>query len=194
MAVRDGDIVQTGDVLAEGIGTQIISRTDGVVRMRGDSVYVVRRASLDGGFTMVSNSDYDVIACLAERVDGDDAVVVEAGWAAYRSGYARIGSMTGIPIVMGWVNHQRQWRGSTFNAVAGTRQQDIDELYTDLRWEMAVEIINRYDIDYIMYGTTERQEYSSVGEEKFLENLAVVCESGDSRIFSFGQDVVLNTP
>lgn len=194
LIVREGDFVQTGAILAEGGGTQIIARTDGVIRMRGDSVYVVRNASLDGGFTMVSPSDYDVIACLADQVQGDDFVVAEAGWAAYRSGYARVGSITGIPIVMGWVNHQRQWRGSTFGAVAGTRQQDIDELYTDLRWEMAVEIIDRYDIDYIMYGTTERQEYSSVGEEKFLENLTVVCESGDSRIFSVGQDVVLNTP
>lgn len=193
MLVADGTIVQAGDVLAIGGGTQIVARIDGVVRMRGESLYVVRRASLDGGFTMVSDDDYTVIACLANLVD-DDVVAVEVGWAAYRSGYARIGSITGIPIVMGWVNHERQWRGSTYNAAAGTRQEDIDELYTDLRWDVAVEIINRYDIDYIMYGTTERQEYSSVGEEKFLENLTVVCESGEARIFRVGQDVVRNTP
>lgn len=191
--VSDGQIVGVGDVLANGDGTEIRSRVNGMVRLEPETIFVIRQPSLDGGHTMVDEQDYSVVACLNERVIGDDVVVAEAGWAAYRSRYARVGAITGIPIVMGWENHQRQWRGPTYDAVAGTRRQDIDNLYTELRWDSVVSIINQYDIDYIMYGSTERQEYGSAGEEKFLENLDIVCESGESRVFQVGQDVVQST-
>jgi len=136
--------------------------------------------TLDGGSTLVSSSDYQAIRCFENLALTPDLVVAEALGPAYNSGYGRVAGLTGVPIVLGWENHERQWRGATYDEVAGSRGQDIPLLYTDLRWETAQEIIERYGIDYIFYGTSERSSYSSAGEDKFRENLEAVCPITDS--------------
>ncbi len=135
--------------------------------------------TLDGGTTLVSASDYQSIRCFEGLALEPDLVVAEALGPAYNSGYGRVAGLTGVPIVLGWENHERQWRGATYGEVAGSRGQDIPLLYTDLRWESAQEIIRRYSIDYIFYGASERASYSSAGEDKFRENLEAVCAVTD---------------
>ncbi len=133
--------------------------------------------TLDGGSTMISSNDYAAIMCWKDRV-GDDRtlVVAEAIGPAYNPQYGRVAGLTGVPIVLGWENHERQWRGATYDQTAGTRSGDISQLYNDLRWDMVVPIIQRYGIDYIFYGNSERSAYGSAGEEKFRENLEPVCQ------------------
>lgn len=194
IVVNDGEVVQIGQILiAEGIqgGRSLTATEAGGVRIRDGRVYVQPRWTLDGGRSMVTSDDYAVVMCLGNLVRGDSAVVVEAVRDAYNSWYGRVGALTGIPILLGWENHERQWRGPTYDAIAGTRRTDIEELYTDLRWDVAASIIERYGIHYIVYGTTERLQYGSAGEEKFLENLDVVCESGDSRIYRVSETALI---
>ena len=148
-----------------------------------------RPLTLDGGNSLVTTDDYAAITCLADLVEGDNVVVAEAIGPAYSSEFGRVGVLTGIPIVLGWENHQRQWRGNTYNAVAGNRRLDVELMYNDPRWEIAADVIRRYDIDYIFYGSTERDGgrgqpgYSPAGEEKFIENLDVVCQRGGSLFY-----------
>ncbi len=141
--------------------------------------------SLDGGPYMIAPGDYGAIMCLNELVEGSDVVALEAAdpGSAYNPRYGRVGALTGIPIVLGWGNHEAQWRGSTYSEILGTRPADIDRIYTDLRWDVVSELVDRYSINYILYGETERSKYGASGEEKFLENLEVVCESGNTRIY-----------
>ncbi|MDQ7024465.1 MAG: DUF2298 domain-containing protein [Anaerolineae bacterium] len=155
--------------------------------------------TLDGRSNMpLSRDDYDAVLCLDNLVQSNDTVVAEAVQSSYRSYYGRVASITGIPIVIGWQNHERQWRGTTYYTIddgrgADARADDINELYTDLRWDIAVGIIERNNIDYIFFGDTERQQYGSAGEEKFQENLDVVCEFGASRFYHVTEDaLVLN--
>jgi uncharacterized membrane protein len=148
--------------------------------------------SLDGSSRMPLNADpdeYSAIMCLSSLVKGDDALVVEAVRDSYRSYYARVGSITGIPTLLGWENHERQWRGLTYDEIAGTRSSDITRLYEIMDWDLAFEVIEKYGIDYIMYGRTERQQYDPAGEEKFIDRLDVVCEFGDTRIYHVNNDV-----
>jgi uncharacterized membrane protein len=49
-----------------------------------------------------------------------------------------------------------------------------------LRWDVVVPILQKYHIDYVFYGSSERGTYSSAGEEKFRENLEPVCEQQGS--------------
>jgi hypothetical protein len=146
--------------------------------------------TLDGGQTLISANDYGAIMCLNQAETGADATVAEAVGPAYNSGYGRVGALTGIPIVLGWENHERQWRGPTYGEVAGTRAEDIRELYTDLRWDVAQRIIDQYSIDYVLFGDSERASYGTLGEEKFIDNLAVVCEQGSTRIYRVGSQAV----
>jgi YYY domain-containing protein len=143
--------------------------------------------TLDGGLGFVATDDYVVIMCLRERVGRDDVIVAEAERASYNPRYGRVGALTGIPILLGWDNHQRQWRGATYNEAVGTRKTDLQLLYTDLRMDVVQPIIDRYSIDYILFGATERADYGSAGEEKFQESLEVVCEAGGSRIYRVGK-------
>lgn len=149
--------------------------------------------TMDGRAKMtLTPDDYRTVQCLEAFVGTERAVVAEAVRDAYRSYYGRVASISGIPIVMGWENHQRQWRGATFNAVAGGRTSDVDTLYNTLRWEVALDILKRYQIDYIMMGQTERNQYAQAGEEKFIENLSVICEHGTSRVYRVTERALSN--
>ena len=148
--------------------------------------------SLEGDRTLISQADYDVVRCLDSLVDGNDAVVVEAVRDSYNASYGRVGTLTGIPILLGWENHERQWRGATYDETAGTRRSDIDTLYTDLRWDVASRIISQYGIDYVMYGDTEINQYGAAGEEKFVDNAELVCASGASHLYRINSDQLVN--
>ncbi|MFZ4815144.1 MAG: DUF2298 domain-containing protein [Phototrophicaceae bacterium] len=145
--------------------------------------------TLDGGRSLVTENDYNAIQCLAQTVQGDDVVIAEAIGGAYRNQFGRVAVLTGLPIVLGWENHERQWRGETYSLIAGTRRTDVETLYNDLRWDVAREIIQRYSIDYIFYGATERYgtgeqpAFAAAGEDKFRENLTVICPFGDSLFY-----------
>lgn len=150
---------------------------------RGYAVQTDVTLTIDGTPRMVSADDYEALQCLANLVDGDNAVVAEAEQHAYNPAYGRVGSITGIPIVLGWRNHQGQWRGATYPQTVGSRSEDLRTLYTDLRLDIIEPIIERYSIDYIFYGTSERASYGEVGEEKFANQYEVVCESGATRVY-----------
>jgi len=154
-----------------------------------------RKLALDGRANSLPPGYYESVLCLGNHVQGDDAVVVEASRDIYNSPYGRVGAFTGIPTVINWEHHESQWRGPTYNDVAGSRRPDVDTLYRDLRWDVAQEIIARYDVDYIVYGPTERAQYGAAGEDKFLEHLQPICTSDSTTIYKVGVDtVVLNAP
>ncbi len=153
--------------------------------------------TLDGGAGFVPQQDYEVIMCLHGLVGREQVVVAEAmPRGSYNSIYARVGSLTGIPVIMGWANHQSQWRGTSYGAVVGTRPQDLDLLFTAARLDLAQPVIDRYDIDYIIYGATERQIYGNDGEGKFFDNYEIVCESqspfGTARIYRVSRPAVIS--
>lgn len=143
--------------------------------------------TLDGGPSTVSADDYASIMCFGDLVTGSDSVVLEAAdpGSAYNitGKWGRVSMLTGVPIVLGWQNHEGQWRGPTYGQVVGTRPQDIDRIYTDLRWDVIGPLLDQYGIDYIFFGETERNKYGAAAEEKFAENLEVICERGSSRFY-----------
>lgn len=149
--------------------------------------------SLDGRADGLSGDYYAAVMCLGNLVEGDNVVVAEASRDTYNSSYGRVGAFTGLPTVINWENHERQWRGPSYDEVAGTRRQDIDRLYTDLRWDAVVPIIDHYKIDYIMYSQTERSQYGGEGEAKFEEHLTPVCDFGSARVYAVDHNAVAST-
>lgn len=193
VTVVPGSILYSDGNLNENPQAFIIqARQSGIVSLRGDDVYLVQPLTLDGGSTMIDRDDFNVLTCLSNLVEDDDAVVTEAVRDAYNAQYGRVGALTGIPIVLGWENHERQWRGNTYAEIAGTRREDMERLYSDPRMDSAIEIIKRYDIDYILFGSTERAQYGDAGEEKFENNLPTVCQSDDSRVYFVDRELELS--
>ena len=107
-----------------------------------------------------------------------DGVVAEAVGGAY-SNYARISIYTGLPTVLGWDNHEGQWRDQSLQ---GTRKADMQTLYTTNDWTTVQEIITRYNIRYIFIGNLERSTYQ-VNEEKFNRFLKPVFQQGSVTIY-----------
>jgi uncharacterized membrane protein len=83
-----------------------------------------------------------------------------------------------------------QWRGSTFGEATGSREQDIDRLYGDPSWATAQGVIDQYGIDYVVFGAKERSKYPASSEEKFMDNLDVVCDYGSTQIYHVPERVL----
>jgi len=105
-------------------------------------------------------------------------VVAEAIGGSY-SGYARVSTLTGQPTVLGWPGHESQWRGGYEEQ--GSRENDVNTLYTTTDWQTAKEIITRYNIRYIFVGNLERGEV--LREEKFQHYLKVAFQQGNVTIY-----------
>ncbi len=144
--------------------------------------------TLDGGRRFITRdpggSDYAAIQCLAQRVVGDDVVIVEAVEGTYNPNVGRVAALTGMPVLFNWPGHQVQWRGATFSEVAGSRQGDIQTLYTSDDWNTVAGLLNRYGVDYIFFGITERDMYSPDAETKFRDRLTPICEYEGSRFYA----------
>ncbi|RPI94152.1 MAG: hypothetical protein EHM40_07580 [Chloroflexi bacterium] len=135
--------------------------------------------SLDD-FERVQRENPDEAAAIRWLQSAPDGVVAEAVGGAYSS-YARISIYTGLPTVLGWDNHEGQWRDQ---ALQGTRKHDIETLYTTHDWLTTREIIDRYQIRYIYVGNLERSTYPvSVNEEKFNRFLSLVFQQGNVTIY-----------
>ncbi|MCS6872886.1 MAG: DUF2298 domain-containing protein, partial [Anaerolineae bacterium] len=163
-------------------------------RLRGAAIDL----TLDGGLSMAQGRDeYNAIQCLARHATSDRDVVAEATRErlAYRGDYGRVSALTGIPTLLGWDNHQGQWRGNTFPAAntrtyvingetrLETRAQAIATLYNTTDVREALGVIERYGITYIFVGVTERRDFAPEGLAKF-EVLPPLCEYGNVRVYS----------
>ncbi|MDZ4669945.1 MAG: DUF2298 domain-containing protein [Phototrophicales bacterium] len=145
--------------------------------------------TLDSGPTLIDRQDYQALMCLSDRVGQADVVVAEARpqgrFVNYNVAHGRTGTLTGISVILGWTGHQSQWRGENYSQAVGTRENDLDTLYTALSITNVTPIIEQYGIDYILYGSKEREYYGVGGETKFLDSFEVVCTSdfGGTRIY-----------
>jgi uncharacterized membrane protein len=161
--------------------------------------------TLDGTPTMISADEYAAVGCLAGIADAANAVLAEAPGGAYEPQKSRFSGLTGIPTLVGWQNHERQWRGDTYpevtdyrieNGVRRDRASDVQDLYTTLDWTRAWQIIDRYGIDYVVVGGAERgmiqqlagddssrlNEYQN-GLDKFAQVLTPVCQFGSAAVY-----------
>ena len=142
--------------------------------------------TLDGMAYFYRNYPQDgaVIDWLKENVDAD-AVVLEgtkgAYWVEGRS--SRYAMASGIPTVMGWVNHESQWRGEQYSKVA-TREEDIRAIYTSRDWGTIKTLLDIYKVDYVIISPEESQWYGTVYLPVFEQNMRLVFEAGDIKVFS----------
>jgi uncharacterized membrane protein len=108
----------------------------------------------------------------------EPGVIAEAVGGQY-SEYARFSTFTGMPTVLGWPGHEGQWRDY---ALVGSREQDIEMLYATPDWVTTQDIIERYDIRYIVVGNLERTSYR-VNEEKFNNFLKPIYQQGSTTVY-----------
>lgn len=113
--------------------------------------YGTIRTAPDG--TLLSFADdRAAIAWFNEHVPGSP-VIAEASIGAYRCNGSRISIATGLPTIIGWLNHQTQQR---YTAGLAERQADVGDLYRSDSIELKRQILARYGVEYVVVGQLER--------------------------------------
>ena len=126
-----------------------------------------------------SSADYDAIRWINDNLPL--GVIAESIGGSY-SQHARVSTHTGLPTVLGWGGHEVQWRGNA--EPQGSRQADIQRLYETTSWPEAVELLDKYGIDYVYVGTLELATYLRLNEDKFQNFMNKVFDNGGVRIYS----------
>jgi YYY domain-containing protein len=128
-------------------------------------------------------NDWAAIQWLDNNVSGS-AVILEGSRGAYwiEGRSSRFSMATGLPTLMGWANHESQWRGDYFNTVA-SRQDDISTIYQTQDWSVAQALLEEYDIQYVIVSSLEQDWYKPVFTAKFDRFMQRVFEQGDVVIY-----------
>jgi uncharacterized membrane protein len=115
-----------------------------------------------------------------------DSVVAEAAGDSYRSDLSRISTLSGRPTLLGWMGHQRQWRGDAYGEMAAGREEALRALYRTVRAEEIPALLATWGIDYVVVGPSERQVYEMApqDEARIASVLPLVFESSDTRIYA----------
>lgn len=141
--------------------------------------------SLDGkqDFYVYSPDEMTAAAWLEQAPLGIMAEAVADTGGSYTT-YNLISTFSGMPTVLGWIGHESQWRGG-YEEI-GSRQNDLVELYSTANWQRAKDVIDRYNIRYIVVGELERQTYA-VEVTKFENNLQKVLDTNSVDIYEVSQ-------
>jgi YYY domain-containing protein len=124
--------------------------------------------TLDGAAWLAERhaEDYRAIRWLNAHVDGRPVIVETPGDQHKAYVYeGRVSALTGLPTVLGWAGHERQWRGTY--AEQARREQDLERLFTTTDPAQTVVLLERYDVTYVYIGPTEQARYPAAGLEKF---------------------------
>ena len=108
--------------------------------------------------------EYEATLWLRENIQGTPTIVEAVG--GQYSGYGRIAANTGIPTILGWAGHEYQWRGSD-TPEPGQRDPAVREIYTGTDWANTVELLDSYDVEYIIVGSLELTTYGPQILDKF---------------------------
>ncbi len=90
--------------------------------------------------------------------DGTSTIVEAYGAQYERRG--RIAVLTGLPTLIGWRSHEAKFRGE---AAVARRVAAVDAIYAG-SWESATAALRRYDVEYVVVGGPERDEYDGLTE------------------------------
>ncbi len=123
-------------------------------------------------------AEYDAIAWLKRNAPHDAAIAEAVGeW----HDWGMISRSTGIPTIVNWIGHEKQWRGSweAFDAATpvesrelrdryfNDRAAEVELLYTTTDIGEAMGVLDKYDVDYVYVGSREREKYGISGLAKF---------------------------
>jgi YYY domain-containing protein len=111
----------------------------------------------------------------------EGAVLAEATGNAY-SDYSRIGGATGLPIVLGWDNHEGLWRGGDATPELQGRRRDLHLVYTSSDSAAVFATLHRYGVRYVVVGSFERRDFG-VNAFPLRSNFRRVFESKDTAVY-----------
>ncbi len=188
VGVRDnGAVRRAGAALAGGVWLVLMAAVflSGTYYMGGalwdKSGGFGREPTLDGLAHLKPGreGEYEAVRWLHENAREGEGLLEAVG--RDYSDYGRVSAATGLPTVLGWPGHERQWRGS-FKPAQG-REQDVADIYQGPDPDMARRLLRRYDIRYVVIGPRERDTYGQGGLPGMTDLMEPVFAHGDVVIY-----------
>ena len=112
-----------------------------------------------------------------------DARLLELSGPPY--GYhGRYAANTGIPTLLGWVQHEAFWRDNSYT-IPREREAEVKRIYDAPALSEDVRtLLDRYGVRFIIVGELEKKEVSAGGLAKFAQ-LPVLFQKGDVTIYGW---------
>ncbi|HUU62664.1 MAG TPA: DUF2298 domain-containing protein, partial [Dehalococcoidia bacterium] len=161
-----------------------IASTTSMLSGRHD-LWGINRGTLDGMayIEMVDKGDYEAIQWINENIDGSPVMLEAPGDPGIFS--SRVSTFTGLPTVVGFRLLESMWRhASGFNV--GARWEEADMIYNTLDNDLALELLRKYNVEYVYIGNLEKELYEMEGLQKFaghLENYDPIYEGEGVSIY-----------
>lgn len=127
--------------------------------------------------------EYELIYWLRENIDGQP-VVLEANGDSYTYN-CRISMATGLPTIQGWYTHEWLWRGEV--SVVQERISEVKTVYESDDIEATKEILQKYNVQYIVIGKPEYDKYPNLNEGKLISLGTVVFDRPDVKLIKVEQ-------
>lgn len=149
-----------------------------------------RDTSLDGMDYMqkYDPADYAAIRWMNSNIKGDP-VIVEAPGGEYTD-YGVVAIFTGLPSIMNWEGHEWQWRVNWVNRGANSadffnRVTDINQIYTNKSPQDVLNLMARYNAQYLYVGPLEQATYVASGAnlQRFGAFMRVVYRNNGVTIY-----------
>ena len=106
---------------------------------------------------------------LNQEIEGQP-VILEAHGKSY-SNFSTVSAYTGLPTVAGWYEHELGWRNDW--PYIASRMGDIEKMYTSASHLEVQDLLNRYEIEYVVVGRNERELFGANAGE-MIKTLASV--------------------
>jgi uncharacterized membrane protein len=151
-------VMGTMDKIQDRMALDAPHTLDGMAYMEYATYY-------DLGAQMTLSEDYQAIRWMQENIQGSP-VILEGQAYEYRWGN-RYTIYTGLPGVVGWNWHQRQQRAILKSNIVQERVDSVNAFYLTEDIGHAVELINKYDVKYVVVGQLEKIFYPGPGLDKF---------------------------
>ncbi len=112
-------------------------------------------------------AEYEALRWLRAQA-GTGERVLEAVGGEY-SDYGRVSARTGVPSLLGWPGHERQWRGS--DRLFQGREQVVDRIFASSDWQETAQLLGEWEVSFVFVGRLERRRYGAALDkfEAFLE-------------------------
>lgn len=98
-------------------------------------------------------AEYEAIEWLLENANEND-VILAAGGGEWDSAVGRLSGGSGVPTIIGWIGHERQWHLGDEDMLASLpeRVSDIDAMYAE---PPSTELLDKYGVTLLYIGPNE---------------------------------------
>jgi uncharacterized membrane protein len=125
------------------------------------------RGTLDGTAYLKKTNpgDYFAIDWINRNINGMPVILEAPG-----DGYvysSQISTLTGLPTVIGWTSHERMWN-INWDKIED-RVSDTDTIYSTNDTNKAVELLKKYNVQFVYIGDNEVKKYPQDGLRKFRD-------------------------